>query len=160
MELPFSWKAQLLQPCLKRAGLRGPGGGSGAAARLVLSSQGCLQKWPSLECASRGRASYWAFWPNCAGAHVVGCWAECLVCRLLSTCLLANHYQAVVDPVQLPVFCPLVTSIPFLAASKHLSSQAGRALQTRLLASVHECYWHLVFADNGAHIFAGSISCV
>ena len=85
-----------------------------------------------------------AWFVNCS-AHV--CWQTAVS-------------QAVVDLVQLSVLWPLVTSIHFLATSEHVSSQAGRALQTRLLALVHKCYWHLVFVDNEAHVFAGSISCV
>lgn len=75
-------------------------------------------------------------------------------------CWQTTVYQAGVDLVQFAVFCPLVTSIHFLAISENVSSQAGRALQTRLSALVHKCHWHLVFADNGAHIFADSVSCV
>lgn len=67
---------------------------------------------------------------------------------------IAQHvcWQTAVRPaavalVQLSVFCPLVTSIPSLATSERVSSQAGRALQTRPLALVHKCYWHPVFAD-------------
>lgn len=97
---------------------------------------------------------------------LVAIWLEALLRAWFANCSARVCWQTTVsetgeDLTQVSVFCPLVASMYFLTTSEHVSLQAGRAFQARLLALVHKCYyWHLVFADNVAHISAGSVSCV